>query len=406
MMLSPRLRQRRDDPLDMVHHLVSVIGPRQPTSLGEARAAAYVDSRLRRAGLSVNADTFRAARSSGLTYFLLALLGVGAVLLAFWLPLWALLLALYGLLLAVSDALVIPLPALAQRRDSQNIVAIRACEGTEEGTPPWPRWRLVLLAPLDTPPERPGPFYLAGRHVGALVGRIGAFVGLVLLLGLQVFDPRDVWRYGQMALAAYLLLSALPLPWRGHQSALLGSAGALAVLLSAVERLGALRSVEVWAVAVGASSTDAAGLQNLLLRYPFARENTLFLSLQQIGDSHLIAATREGVLRQHRADDLLLHLVHEAAATDPEATPAVVRPWANASSLASVLHSRNYRVLSMLSRDRQSIAPPESDAPDTAHAAALEQAARLVAGVAQQLDLLEQASDNAKHGQSATGTAR
>jgi len=397
-MRPPRLRQRRDDPLDMVDHLVSTIGPRRPTSLGEARAAAYIDSKLRQAGLSVNADTFPAVSSTGLTYPLLALLGIGAVVLAQWWPLWALLLALYGLLLAVSDALVIPLPALAPRRDSQNIVGIRACDGadTDAGSSPWPRWRVVLLAPLDTPPDRPGAFYLAGRRVAALIGRIVAFVGLTLLLLLLVFDPRDIWRYGQAVLAAYLLLSVLPLPWRGHQSALLGSAGALAVLLAAAERLSALRSVEVWAVAVGASNTDSAGLQNLLLRYPFARENTLFLSLQHMGGGPLIAATSEGLLRQQHADDLLTRLVHEAAATDPDLAP-VARPWINASSLAHVLHSRNYRALTLLSQNpRTPITPPGSEAPDPAQAAALEHATQLVTRMVQRLDALEQGHEKAR----------
>jgi hypothetical protein len=399
-MRPPRLRQRRDDPLDMVDHLISTIGPRRPTSLGEARAAAYIDSKLRQAGLSVNADTFPAAKSTGLTYPLLALLGIGTVVLAQWWPLWALLLALYGLLLAVSDALVIPLPALAPRRDSQNIVAIRSCDGadtdTDGGSPPWPRWRVVLLAPLDTPPDSSGTLYPAGRRVAALIGRIVAFVGLTVLLLLLVFDPRDIWRYGQAALAIYLLFSILTLPRRGNQSAALGSAGALAVLLAAAERLTALRSVEVWAVAVGASSTDSAGLQNLLLRYPFARENTLFLSLQHMGGGPLIAATREGLLRQQHADELLTRLAHEAAAADPDLAP-VARPWINASSLAYVLHSRNYRALTLLSQNpRTPLTPPGSENPDPAQAAALEHAAQLVTHMVQRLDALEQGNEEAQ----------
>jgi hypothetical protein len=258
----------------------------------------------------------------------------------------------------------------------------------------------VLLAPLDTPPERPGAFYLAGRQGAALIGRIVAFVGLTLLLALLVFDPRDLWRYGQAALAGYLLLSVLPLPWRGHQSALLGSAGALAVLLTAVERLNPLRSVEVWAVAVGASSTDSAGLQNLLLRYPFARESTLFLSLQHMGGGQLVAATREGLLRQQHADDLLLHLAQEAA-TDLE-TPPTARPWANAASLASILHSRNYRALTLFSQgaDADALMPPaDSNPAEPAQATALEQAAQLVADMVQRLDAREQDAEAVRRGQ-------
>jgi hypothetical protein len=228
-----------------------------------------------------------------------------------------------------------------------------------------------------------------------LIGRIVAFVGLTLLLLLFVFDPRDIWRYGQVALAVYLLLSVLPLPWRGHESALFGSAGALAVLLAVAERLNTLRSVEVWAVAVGASSTDSAGLQNLLLRYPFVREQTLFLSLQHMGGGQLVAATHEGLLRQHTADDLLTHLAQESAAAIPEVSLAA-RPWVNASSLASVLHSRAYRVLTLLSHDpRAAMTPRGDEMSDTAQAEALEQAAQLVAQMLQRLDALEPERDAA-----------
>src|SRR5437899_8558299 len=67
------LRRLREDPLDAVSRIAGEIGPRGATSLGEARAAAYLDGRLRRAGLRVSADSFRAPRSAGADGPLLAL---------------------------------------------------------------------------------------------------------------------------------------------------------------------------------------------------------------------------------------------------------------------------------------------------------------------------------------------
>lgn len=84
-MTIPRLR--RDDPLEVIDHLVTKVGTRRATSLGEADAAAFVDSRLRLAGLQVNADSFSAATSLGLTYPLLALLGITAAALSLWMVL-------------------------------------------------------------------------------------------------------------------------------------------------------------------------------------------------------------------------------------------------------------------------------------------------------------------------------
>src|SRR5690349_16998561 len=73
------LRRLREDPLDAVNRIAAEIGARRPTSLGEAQAAAYLDGRLRRAGLRVSADAFRAAAGPGWDGALLALLATVGV---------------------------------------------------------------------------------------------------------------------------------------------------------------------------------------------------------------------------------------------------------------------------------------------------------------------------------------
>src|SRR5690242_8591945 len=109
------LRRLREDPLDAVGHIAGEIGPRRPTSLGEAQAAAYLDGRLRRAGLRVSADAFRAPRSAGFDGPLLALPALVSVLLYYRLPLPSLFLALWGLAIA-AVALWRPSAALLVRR--------------------------------------------------------------------------------------------------------------------------------------------------------------------------------------------------------------------------------------------------------------------------------------------------
>lgn len=381
-MTVPRLR--RADPLDILHH-ISEIGPRRATSLGEAQTAAYVDSWLRRAGLSVGADTFRAATSLGWTYPALAAIGVSAVLLSFWLIPFALIAALFGLMFALTDALSAPLPPLARFRDSQNVVATRPRIDSEDPTLPQPRWRVVLLAPLDTPVHsgRFRMYTLTGRQAGALIGRIIAFGLLLLLLLLLLVDPRSLWQYALVLPALYLVFTVLPLTGRSTSQAQQGSAGALATLLTTVERLGALYTVELWAVAVGATATGSDGLQNLLNRYPFDLEKTLFLSLEYIDTGHLVLASHEGLLRQHTADPLLLHLASEIS-THPEGPPVTVQPYQSAASVANPLHARNYRVLTLFSQPGPGITEPHDHA--TGDDNPLEPAVQLLVALIRLLD--------------------
>src|SRR5689334_17960087 len=70
------LRRLREHPLDAVNRITGEIGPRRATSLAEAQAAAYLDGRLRRAGLRVSIDPFRAPGGAGADGALLALLAM------------------------------------------------------------------------------------------------------------------------------------------------------------------------------------------------------------------------------------------------------------------------------------------------------------------------------------------
>src|SRR5829696_1431829 len=95
------LRRLREDPADAVNRIAVEIGGRQPTSLGEAQAAAYLDGRMRRAGLRVSADAFRAATGAGWEGTLLALLASISCMLYYWLPLPSLALAVWNMAIAM-----------------------------------------------------------------------------------------------------------------------------------------------------------------------------------------------------------------------------------------------------------------------------------------------------------------
>src|SRR5262245_19829296 len=97
---SSLLRRLREDPFDAVNRIAGEIGPRRATSLAEAQAAAYLDGRLRRAGMRVVADAFRTSAGPGLEGVLLALLSLAGVILYYWFPLPSLFLAIWDLAIA------------------------------------------------------------------------------------------------------------------------------------------------------------------------------------------------------------------------------------------------------------------------------------------------------------------
>lgn len=343
-------RIRRDDPLEVIQQLIE-IGPRPATSLGEARAAAFVGGWLRRAGLRVGTDTFRAAIGLGITYFALALLGLVALLLALWQPLAGLLAATLGLLFAVSDALTAPLPPMTFYRDSQNIVATRAPQNAQDPTAAPSRWRVVVLAPLDTPTNNHWLRNFTGRSPLALAGRIMAFALLILLNGLLFFEQRELWLYLQLTPLVYLLLTSLLLPSANSSRMFYGSAGALTAMLGVVEELDQLENTELWAVALGATSTGHEAVQDMLMRYPFPPAETLFLSLPLLEPGALMVATHEGLLGQHRADAPLLKLATERAALQ-QSINLQRRPYQDTSSPTALLLSRGYRALTLCTEPR------------------------------------------------------
>lgn len=386
--LPRRSRRLRDDPADTVVHLVESIGPRAATGLHEAQAAAYLNGRLRRAGLDVSAEVFQARLQPGWDEVAITCMGLIGVVLGGWLALPALL--LFALALAWAVWLVAPMahPLLANEGQSQNVIGIRAIGSTTA------RWRLVMLAPLDSPPA-------VGPLVRLLTARPRAPVAMLLTMATLVvcgvvhwYTGHVGWWYVQWVplVFALLLVSGQIMLLRAQASpGAANHAGALAVLLSAVEELAAMERVEMWAVGVGAATRSSDGVADLLRRYPFEQGSTLFVSLEGLGNGPLCYLTREGVLREHGADPLLLKLAAAADAADPliDVEP---RPFRSRTVLGHALHQARRRVLTITCLDDNGHmvnAGSVNDAPAAIDASTLERAVRLVIGMMQQLDILE-----------------
>lgn len=364
----------------LVGELTGRIGVRLPTSSAEARAAALVNGRLRRAGMGVSTYELRVTPYADTTYAFYAGLGLGGAALALGWPWPAAPLGVALLAVALVDAFVAPLPPLGPHRVSQNIVGVRAMAETAGAPLRWPRWRVLILAPLDTPLRRDGLARFSGP--GRLAVLVRALAAMLLLIGatgaVMAPGPWQPVLIGSALLFGLTLLGALQPPTPDPAD---GGCAALAALVAAATRLQALEQVEVWAVAVGASGSDPGGVISLVRRYPFERDRTLMIALESLAGDQLVYATGEGVWRSRPADALLVRLAAAAQSADPQ-IDAHPHQLGRMSVLAAPLRRLGYRTLTLTARQTPRVPPP----PPLDPTCLAERAARLVVGIVHQLD--------------------
>ncbi len=259
---------------------LSDIGVRVAGSPQEATVAAFVNARLRQTGMGVSANPLRLTPRRQRMYALVAAAGLFAALTALVLPIPALILALLGVILLLADQTSGPLVHIGQQLPSQTIVGNRAIAANSSALgPPPPRWRVVLLAPLDAALVPPSRWAIAAR-----------IFPLLLVVCATLFDlllPARGWVLLSIP-ASVLLTIQIVLLLRPPQLAP-GDAdtGALATLLLSAKRLPDMQQVEVWAIVVGASALDPAGIEEMLRIYPFDPQQTLFISMEHVGSGTL-----------------------------------------------------------------------------------------------------------------------
>ncbi|MEI7644953.1 MAG: hypothetical protein WCJ55_11790 [Chloroflexales bacterium] len=363
-----------DEALTIFRHLAE-IGPRRAGSPQEATAAAFVNGRLRHAGMGVTTHPLLVSPRRRRLYAAAAAAGIFGALTALFLPLPSLVLALVAIMALALDATVGPLAPIGPRRASQSIIGTQAIAGGAGLAPRSPRWRVVILAPLDSPTVTSGLSALADPSLAAALARVIALalVGLAALAELVI--PNRGWVL-LVAPAATLLALQLAAALRGprptpHDRNL----GALTAMVLATQHLLALEHVEVWAAAVGASSIDPGGIEDLLKIYPFEPERTLIIALEQLGCGQLCYNVDTRRAHQEIASMIAL------AATACQIV-AVERPHAGGAWLTEPLRRRGLRAISVYGHS-------DSHEPAAACQAAAplsEDAARLVAAIIEQLE--------------------
>lgn len=371
------IARQRENPIDAVTKIASEIGARPVTSLAEAQTAAYVASRLRRAGMQVWTDPFKTSPLTGSWSFLVALVAMSTIFLWSFNPAYAFASGVVAFVLAVITSSSRIRHIGIHDRESQNII------GTQPALKP-PTRRVVLLVPLDShqPPD----------PISGYEARIGATAALLTVMSIELFAPLaiPVWVRATLVLMpiVYIVVAAVAELWvrsQPHSRGAVSYAGSLAAMLTAIEDVGRLSHTEIWAVGLGGGTTGA-GMAELMRRYPFDTQATFFIGIEGIGRGSLSYIVRDLNDRTRSADPLLIEVVTEATlGVNAEARVAAFR------SLVRPLTRAKRRTIGIACLDPHGRVPLQGSRNDTIESvnpALIEQAARLIANTIRALDPL------------------
>ena len=371
----PVLR-RREDPIEAVHKIADDIGARPVTSIAEAQTAAYVASRLRRAGLQVWTDPFRTHALSGSGTLMIALLACASIGVWNYNRLYALAIAATTCMVALVYTNTLSRYFRRANSESQNVVATHAPIG------PATR-RVVLLVPLDTHQPR--------DPIGSREAQVAATLALLTMLSLEYIAPLplpvNVRTVLLLVPALYLLLAASAELWVRAQPFSAGAvsyASAIAAMLTAVDDIGRLNHTELWAVGLGGGTTGA-GLAHLVKKYPFDSSATFFIGLEGLGRGTLSYIIHDVNERTRSADDILIDVFTEAT-LGVRAEPRI----ANFIPMVRPLTQAKRRAIRVACLDHNGRVPLQGSSKDTSDAitpALVEQSARLISNAIRGLDV-------------------
>lgn len=375
-----------EEQLATIQFMSQEIGPRPPTSAAEAQVAAYVNSRLRQAGMDVEVQTFRAVPTVALPYGLILLTAILSPVASYFLPPAGLGLSLLALAAFIGESLSFPIvSALLPLGTSQNIIGTRpAAKET--------RLHLIVLAHLDTPRAN----WLFHPRLGDAFRRFF----LLLLLALAILPVLIVlewaldlpwlwyvqWVPAGIAFAALLIFIHREL-FMPHLRGAHNSASGIAVLLRLAEELEGLQHTALWLVATGSKESGLHGARHFLNRYPFPKDNTYIISVDHVGRGQPSIIAEQGMLGSWRADPRLLEIAGQVEAGDI-AIDADPRVYHLLNTEAQVALLRGFHALSVLAleggRPAHLFWPSDTGAdiqPDV-----LERATQLLVGIGRYLD--------------------
>lgn len=372
--------------MDTIRHLAQEIGPRGSTTPQERRAAEYIASRLREAGMDTEIQPFYAPGTFSLTFSLIYLGFIVAVVLYHVSPLASSVLAILSLLFFVTEQDgVETLSRLMPKGPSQNVRGVRSPSGK-------PKQRVIITAHMDS--SRAAllwhPSMVAGFRRSLILMIVAMLVIVALgLIGLVV-PLRSLWLV-QVACALYLAVSVLIMVHRElfmkHTPGANDNASGVAVLLSAAETLVDLQHTELWAVATGCEEAGLFGMQRFMEAHHLDKENTYFINLDNLGAGKTAYTTGEGILRFYPSDPTLLKIAGGVVAE--QGLDAEPHPYRALTTDNQIPLRREYKAMSIMAFDPQGVLPNwhwNTDTPANIDPATVETAYRLLLGIVRTLD--------------------
>lgn len=369
-----------------IQFLAREVGPRPATSAAEARAAAYVNSRMRQAGLEVDVQLFHTVPTESIPLGLIYLaLIVTPVVYMFSRPA-ALAVAVVALTAFVLENLAFPaLSSWLPGGESQNVVGTRPAAQED-------RQHLIVMAHMDS--GRANLLFhprIVGSQRRFFLLLVLCAVALPILVGLAWATGQPWLWYAQLVPAAYIALALLLLL---HQEIFMpyvpganDNCSGVSVLLRLADELQGLQYTTLWVVATGSKEAGLHGARSFLRQYPFPRQDTYIVNLDTVGRGQLGVMVSEGTLFARRADPALVELAGQSESGDitVDADPRVYRLT---NTDAQVAMARGYRAMSVVALEdgRPAFRHWRNDTFENIKPELLERATRLVAGIARRLD--------------------
>lgn len=375
-----------EEQMAAIQFLAHEIGPRPATSAAEARAAAYVNSKMRQSNLDVDVQILRTVPTSSIPMGLIYLAMAVTPAISLYSRPAALAVCLAALIALTAEQLGFPLlSAWLPGGKSQNVIGTRPA--AQEG-----RQHLIVVAHLDTARSNllnhPR---IAGSRRRLFLLLVTAAIALPLLVGLQWWTGTAALWWAQWAPAGYAALALLLVL---HQEIVMplspganDNASGVAVLLRLAEELEGLQYTTLWLVASGGKEAGLSGIRHFLRHYPFPLPSTYLLNLDTVGCGELGIIAAEGALLPKRAAPQLLELAGQSESGDItiDADPRV---YYLDNSDALVPLRRGFQALSIMALEggRPAHRHWPTDTFDKIRPELLERTTRLVVGIARRLD--------------------
>ena len=316
-------------PQSLMAHMQALckgIGPRPSTSDKERQAADYVESTLRKLGLTdIQRQEFHSPNSAGLvtvSAFAAGLLGVGLALLGGALG------KAIGALLLLGSAMVFRQGILVEptffeklisRWKSQNVIAKIPAAGSHRHT-------IYLVGHLDSQKQRfqfpPSPHWImkAQTSLPIVAGVLG---GLALLLELALGKSgASGWLWIVGAGFMYGLAGALYDEFQPHVEGANDNATAVSILLGVAETIKGhpLQNSDVVLLFTGCEEVGCVGMEHYLREFTPPRENTFWIDIEMVGAGNLCYVTQHGIsyLSGYQPHPRMVALADKVAQDNPE----------------------------------------------------------------------------------------